>query len=76
MENACIYDKVTSANWFENVFNNSPASENGVLKTGCLFVALAVFRDGLPIDKQMKHSEHPFLLTILNLTLEGRIEKS
>ena len=67
-----IYDEVTSATWFENAFNNSPASENGVLKTGCLFVALAVFSDGSPIDKQMKHSEHPFLLTMLNLTLEGR----
>ena len=61
-----IYDKVTSATWFENAFNNSPASENGVLKTGCLFVALAVFSDGSPIDEQMKHSEHPFLLTMLN----------
>ena len=30
-----IYDEVTSATWFENAFNNSPASENGVLKTGC-----------------------------------------
>ena len=76
MENACIYDEVTSATWFENAFNNSPASENGVLKTGCLFVALAVFSDGSPIDKQMKDSEHPFLLTMLNLTLEGRNEKS
>ena len=27
-----IYDKVTSATWFENAFNNSPVSENGVLK--------------------------------------------
>jgi hypothetical protein len=54
----------------QNAFNNSTASENGVLKTGCLFVALAVFSDGSPIDKQMKHSEHPFLLTMLNLTLE------
>ena len=67
-----IYDEIPSATWFENAFNNSSASENGVLKTGCLFVALAVFSDGSPIDKQMKHSEHPFLLTILNLTLEGR----
>ena len=72
VENACIYDEVTSATWFENVFNNSPASENGILKTGCLFVALAVFSDGSPIDKQMKHSEHLFLLTMLILTLEGR----
>ena len=51
-----IYDEVTSATWFENAFNNSPASENGVLKTGCLFVALAVFSDGSPIDKQMKRT--------------------
>ena len=35
-------------------------------------MALTVFSDGSPIDKQMKHSEHPFLLTILNLTLEGK----
>jgi hypothetical protein len=28
--------------------------------------------DGSPIDKQMRHSEHPFLLTMLNLTLERR----
>ena len=28
----CIYDELTSATWFENAFNNSPASENGVLK--------------------------------------------
>ena len=26
-----IFDEVTSATWFENAFNNSPASENGVL---------------------------------------------
>ena len=25
-----IYDEVTSASWFENAFNNSLASENGV----------------------------------------------
>ena len=67
-----IYDEVTSATWFENAFNNSKATENGVLKPGHLFVALTVFSDGSPIDKQMKHSEHPFLLTILNLMLEGR----
>jgi hypothetical protein len=67
-----IYDEVTSATWFENDFNNSKATENGVLKPGHLFVALTVFSDGSPIDKQMKHSEHPFLLTILNLTLEER----
>ena len=67
-----IHDKVTSATWFENAFNNSPASENSVLETGFLFVALTVFIDGSPIDKQMKHSEHPLLLTMLNLTLEGR----
>jgi hypothetical protein len=67
-----LYDEVTSATWFENAFNNSKATENGVLKPGHLFVALTVFSDGSPVDKQMKHSEHPFLLTILNLTLEGR----
>ena len=27
--------------------------------------------DGSPIDKQMTHSEHPFLLTMFNITLEG-----
>ena len=29
------------------------------VKTGCLFVALAVFSDGSPIDKLLKHSKHP-----------------
>ena len=71
-----IYNEVNSATWFENAFNNSPASENGVLKTGCLFVALAVFSDGSPIDIQMKHSEHPFLLTMLNKLNVRRKEKS
>ena len=33
------------------------------------------FSDGSPIDKQMKHSEHPFLLTMLNLMLEQGREK-
>ena len=65
-----IYDEVTSATWFENAFNNSEATENGVLKPGHLLMALTVFSDGSPIDKQMKNSEHPFLLTILNLMLE------
>ena len=67
-----IYNEVTSATWFENAFNNSKATENGVLKPGHLFVALTVLSDGSPIDKQMKHSEHQFLLTILNLKLKGR----
>ena len=67
-----IYDEVISATWFENAFNNSKATENGALNSGHLFVALTVFSDSSPIDKQMKHSEHPFLLTILNLMLEGR----
>ena len=53
-----IYDEVTSTIWFENAFENSPASENGVLKTWCLFVVLTFFSDGSPNDKQMKHSNH------------------
>jgi hypothetical protein len=54
-----IYDEVTSATWFENAFNISEATENRVLKPGHFFLALTVFSDGSPIDKQMKHSEHP-----------------
>ena len=65
-----IYNEFTSASWFENAFNNSKATENGVLKPGHLLMALTVFSNGSPIDKQMKNSEHPFLLTILNLMLE------
>ena len=60
-----IYDEVTSATWFENAFNNSKATENGVLKPGHLFVALTVFSDNSPIVIQMNHSGHNFLLTII-----------
>ena len=33
-----IYNEVTSAEWFETAFNNSPATANGKLIPGSLFV--------------------------------------
>ena len=66
-----IYDEVTSAKWFETAFNNSPATANGQLIPGSLFVGLCDFDDKSCIDKLMKVSEHPFLMSFLNLPLEA-----
>ena len=67
-----VYDEITSADWFYEVFNNSPASEGGMLliQPGCLFVGIGHFDDSSNTDRLMKNSEHPLLQTILNLTLE------
>ena len=67
-----MYDKITSADWFYEAFNNSPATESGMLRIwpGCLFVGKGHFDDSSNTDYLMKNSEHPFLQTILNLTLE------
>ena len=67
-----VYDKFTSADWFYEAFNNSPATESGMLwnQPGCLFVGIGHFDDSSNTDCLMKNSEHPFLQTILNLTLE------
>ena len=65
-----VYDKVTSVDWFYEAFNNSPATESGMLWPGCLFVGIRHFDDSSNTDHLMKNSEHPFLQTILNLSLE------
>ena len=65
-----MYDKITSADWFYEAFNNSPATESGMLQPGCLIVGIGHFDDSSNTDHLMKNSEHPVLQTILNLTLE------
>ena len=67
-----VYDKITSADWFYEAFNNSPATESGMLliQPGCLFVGNGHFDDSSNTECLMKNSEHPFLQTILNLTLD------
>ena len=67
-----IYDETTSAEWFHSAFNESHASEDGKLKAGHLFVGIGLFSDGSAIDKMQKHSEHPLLITMLNLSIECR----
>ena len=67
-----MYGKITSAAWFYEAFNNSPATESGMLQIqpGYLFVGIRHFDDYSNTDRLMKNTEHPFLHTILNLTLE------
>ena len=67
-----VYDESTSADWFYEAFNNSPATESGMLwiQPGCIFVGIGYFDDSSNTDCLMKNSEYPFLQTILNLTLE------
>ena len=65
-----MYDKITSADWFYEAFINSPATESGMLWPMCLFGGIGHFDDSSKTDRLMKNSEHPFLQTILNLTLE------
>ena len=67
---SCVYNEITSADWFYEAFNNSPATESGMLQLGCLFVGIGHFDDSSNTDHLMKNSEHPFLQTILYLTLE------
>ena len=69
-----IYNEATSAEWFNSAFDESPASEDGKLKNGHLaFVGIILFSDGsTTIDKMQKHSEHPLLKTVLNLSIECR----
>ena len=72
---SCVYDEITPADWFYEAFNNSPITESGMLQLqpGCLFVVIGHFDDSSNTDCLMKISEHPFLQTILNLTLERHI---
>ena len=67
-----VYDKITSADWFYEAFNNSPATESGMLPLwpGRLFVGIGHFDDSSNTDCLMKNSEHPIIQTILYLTLE------
>ena len=60
-----VYDKIPSADWFYEAFNNSPATESGMLWIwpGCLFVGIGHFDDSSNTDRLMKTSEHPFLHT-------------
>ena len=63
-----INDEATSAEWFYSAFNDSPASENGKLKNGHLFVGIILFSDdGSAIDKMQKHSDHPLPIIFPNL---------
>ena len=72
-----MYDKITSADWFYEAFNNPPATESGMLwiQPRCIFVGIGHFDDSSNTDCLMKNSEHPLLQTILNLTL-GRCQSS
>ena len=69
---SCVYDKITSADWLNEAFNKSPATESGMLqlRPGYLFVGIRHFDDSSNTDCLMKSSEHPLLQTLLNLTLE------
>jgi hypothetical protein len=52
-----VHDKITSADWFYEAFNNSPATESGVLwiQPGCLFVGIGHFDDSSNTDCLMKN---------------------
>ena len=65
-----VCNNITSADWFYEAFNNSPATESGMRWPGCLFVGIGHFDDSSNTDCLMKNSEHPKLLCKLNLTLE------
>ena len=69
---SCVYDEITSADWFYEAFNNSPATESGMLWIwhGCLFVGIGHCDDSSNTDCLTKNSEHPLLQNILNLILE------
>ena len=70
-----VYNEITSADWFYEAFNNSPATESEMLwlQSRCVFVGIRHSDDSSNTDCLIKNSEHPFLQTILNLTLEHRI---
>ena len=71
----CDHNTITSADWFSEAFNNSHATESGMLwlQPRHLFCCIGHFDDSSNTYCLMKTSEHPFLQTILNLTLERRI---
>ena len=49
-----VYDKITSAAWFYEAFNNSPATESGMIWPGCLFIGIGHFDDSSNTDHLMK----------------------
>ena len=49
-----VYNEITSADWFYEAFNNSPATESGMLWPGCLFVGIGHFDDSSNTDRLMK----------------------
>ena len=58
-----VHNKITSAAWFYEAFNNSPATESGMLRIQprCLFVGIGHFDDSSNTDCLMKNSEHHLL---------------
>ena len=48
-----VYDEIASADWFYEAFNNSPATESGMLWPGCLFVGIGHFDDCSNTDRLM-----------------------
>ena len=69
-----IFDEFVSADAFHNAFKNSPAStdDGKHLRPGCLFVSVGEFDNSSCTSALMKKSEHPYLLTMMNLSLEAR----
>ena len=51
---SCVYDEITSADWIYEAFNNSTATENGILQPWCLFVGIGHFDDSSNTDHLMK----------------------
>ena len=51
-----VYNKISSAAWFYEAFNNSPGTESGMLrpKPGCLFIDIGHFDDSSNTDRLMK----------------------
>ena len=49
-----VYDEITSAAWFYEAFNNSPAAESETLWPGCLFIGIGHFDDSSNTDRLMK----------------------
>ena len=49
-----VYDKITSADWFYEAFNNSPVTESGTLWPGCIFVGIRHFDESSNTDCLMK----------------------
>ena len=58
-----VYDKITSADWFYEAFNNSPATDSGMLWiwSGCLFVGIGHFDDSSNTDHLMKEQTQSIL---------------